>query len=83
MTQVRPSDILHSPVSCQEAQTGRADFVTEHVELEACLSLLPHRRTPHLDLSRRWLVYDPPLLDLTTAVVGSLQVEQDVLVAIV
>ena len=69
---------LCSPISSQEAEAGRADFITEHVELQASLALLLGCAA-HLDLPRRGLVHDPPLLDLARVVVGPLQGQQDVL----
>ncbi len=48
----------HVPISCQEAQTGRADLVAEDVNVESCF----------LRILRYWagfyLVDDPPLLHL-------------------
>lgn len=61
----------HVPVSSQKAQTGRADLVTEYVELQSCVELWNLR--PLLYRAGLRLVDDPPLLDLARAALSSSQ----------
>lgn len=61
----------HIPVSGKKAQTGRADLITEYVDLQAFIKLFLRL----LDQAGLPLVNNPPLLDLTRDVIlGSLQV---------
>lgn len=73
-----------SPVTCEEAQAGRTDFITEDVQLQSCLSLLLQLWLgSHVDLPCRRLVHNPPLLNVFTAVVRPLQVQQNALITLI
>lgn len=73
-----------SPISCQEAQAGRTDFITEDVQLQSCFSLLLQLRLgSHLDLRCRRLVHNPPLLNVLTAGGRPLQVQLDALIPLI
>ncbi len=73
-----------SPVTCEEAQAGRTDFITEDVQLQSCLSLLLQLWLgSHVDLPCRRLVHNPPLLNVFSAVVRPLQVQQNALIALI
>lgn len=62
---------VNVPVSSQEAQTGRADLVAEHIEIQARFIFVFW--SPYVDRAQICLVDDPPFLDLIWSVVGSFQ----------
>lgn len=68
----KPVKHPHIPISSKKAQTGRADLITEYVDLQAFIELFLRL----LDQAGLPLVNDPPLLDLTRGfILGSLQVQ--------
>lgn len=71
------------PVSSQETQTWRTDFVAEHQELKPRLPPVAQRHSAtNRNQAGNRLVNDPPLLDLCT-LIGPFQSQQDALIVLV